>query len=428
MNSIQELADIPFIDIPLEVHQYAFNHKQSYDRFCCYIDTYDDKPVLRYFAYKSTQKKGLEITEVGRRSPYIKERQVARNIRYTQIAGYKAVYSIPMDDSTWNCYRPCDFNVWFTDTAYGYYAENVNTEKIFEFKDFRYCGYSGIEPLAPYLELYIENPAVEFFGKLGIRFSKVLLNRCKKDKQFRSFLIRNAADANVYGVQATMYAYKNHVSIEEARRICYENNRIKQEVSRWYTSIRQSGLDIMTIKRYVDTHGTYLGSYNDYIHSVMELGLDLNDTKNAFPKDFQRMHDLRIDEYQSMQARKKLEAMLKQDSKFNKVANSLSGFCYSDGKYMMIIPLHIEDLIREGKLLKHCVGKMGYDQKMIDGKSFIAFVRRVEKPHMPLVTVEYDPKRHKVLQQYGKHDSVPSGNVIKFISEWSEKVKAIKIS
>ena len=66
---------------------------------------------------------------------------------------------------------------------------------------------------------------------------------------------------------------------------------------------------------------------------------------------------------------------------------------------------------------------MGYDNKMINGVSFIAFVRKCEEIEKPYVTVEYGLKDNKVLQCYGYHDSKPQQEVIDFVDEWGKKVK-----
>lgn len=85
--------------------------------------------------------------------------------------------------------------------------------------------------------------------------------------------------------------------------------------------------------------------------------------------------------------------------------------------YMAIIPQKPSDLIREGELLHHCVGRMGYDQKFIREETLIFFIRTKEKPDVPFVTVEYSLKDRKILQCYGDHDSKPDENVINFVNK-----------
>ena len=73
------------------------------------------------------------------------------------------------------------------------------------------------------------------------------------------------------------------------------------------------------------------------------------------------------------------------------------------------------DLIHEGEILNHCVGRMGYDQKFAREETLIFFIRTKEQPDTPLVTVEYSPTQKKVLQCYGDHDSKPTEEILDFV-------------
>ena len=85
--------------------------------------------------------------------------------------------------------------------------------------------------------------------------------------------------------------------------------------------------------------------------------------------------------------------------------------------FVVIIARSPQDLIREGDILHHCVGRMNYDQRFIREESLIFFVRNVETPDTPFVTVEYSIKNKKVLQCYGDRDSKPSDNVLEFVNK-----------
>ena len=76
-----------------------------------------------------------------------------------------------------------------------------------------------------------------------------------------------------------------------------------------------------------------------------------------------------------------------------------------------------QDLIREGDILHHCVGRMNYDQKFAREESLIFFVRNASDPETPFVTVEYSLLQHKVLQCYGEHDHRPDDNVLEFVNK-----------
>ena len=82
--------------------------------------------------------------------------------------------------------------------------------------------------------------------------------------------------------------------------------------------------------------------------------------------------------------------------------------------------------MREGGLLHHCVGRMGYDQKMSKGKTLIFFIRQTDKPTVPFVTAEIRPKDGKLLQCYGDHDSKPADEVMSFVNEqWLPRIEKL---
>ena len=73
-------------------------------------------------------------------------------------------------------------------------------------------------------------------------------------------------------------------------------------------------------------------------------------------------------------------------------------------------------MIREGTFLNHCVGKSGYEQKVIREESLIFFLRKAEQPDRPFVTVEYSIPEHKVLQSYGFENHLPDADAMNYIN------------
>lgn len=83
--------------------------------------------------------------------------------------------------------------------------------------------------------------------------------------------------------------------------------------------------------------------------------------------------------------------------------------------YVAILAKTPGDLIREGEMLHHCVGRMGYDQKFARGETLIFFIRKANHPDKPLATVEYSPNNKKVLQCYGDHNSKPCDEIEHYV-------------
>ena len=80
-----------------------------------------------------------------------------------------------------------------------------------------------------------------------------------------------------------------------------------------------------------------------------------------------------------------------------------------------IIAKSPNELVKEGKALNHCVGKMGYDKKFVDEQSLIFFIRDKENPNVPLVTVEYSLISKRVLQCYAYHDTKPAKEIEEYV-------------
>ena len=115
----------------------------------------------------------------------------------------------------------------------------------------------------------------------------------------------------------------------------------------------------------------------------------MTEDKNRFPHDFYRWHDIRIDEYMTAKAiadekeRQKLyKSFAKVSEKYLPMQRNLND------AYICIIAKSPAELIKEGNTLHHCVGRMGYDQKMVREESLIFFIRTVAEPDKPFVTIE----------------------------------------
>ena len=65
------------------------------------------------------------------------------------------------------------------------------------------------------------------------------------------------------------------------------------------------------------------------------------------------------------------------------------------------------EIVMEGRILHHCVGSeyQSYMKNYNNNKGYILFVRRVEAPDVPYVTVEIAGDR--IRQWYGIHDTQP---------------------
>ena len=426
-----DLRMIKVESIPEDVSTYAEAHAtHTTFLFAAYLEYIDGEVVERIFGARRYAKKGVRITEVFRRATG-GARAITKNlIRYNGMSGYTAIFDKKDRYTSFYGYRfysfnAEDFDVWFDDWGIGGMSYTyINADMVNSIDEFKYCGYSDGDVIS-YLNAYRKNPKIEFFGKFGIPLRKTLVKKAEQDKAFCKFISQNAAAIYLYGPQAALYAYKHNVSVEEARRICSRRRTLFERANKYIPELTGTKLDKIKCLEWCEKNKVNASSYNDYLLAIKGLGLDLRDTKNVFPRDFARMHDLRATEYDSFVAKTDRVKRAELYKNFEAAAEKAKAYEVQGDEYVIIAPHQIPDLQREGRVLCHCVGKMGYDKKMADGKSLIMFLRHADTPSEPFVTIEYSLDRKMLLQAYGLNDSRPDDNVYAFINHWASLVKKI---
>ena len=140
--------------------------------------------------------------------------------------------------------------------------------------------------------------------------------------------------------------------------------------------------------------------------------------KNRFPHDFKRWHDIRIDQYATAQAEADRKAKQELYKQFARIAEKYLPLEHDKkSAFICIIARSPADLIHEGEVLHHCVGRMNYDQRFVREESLIFFIRTKEKPDTPLVTLEYSLSTHRVLQCYASHNQKPSDDILHYVNK-----------
>ena len=421
---IEKIKPIPKY-IKEKIHQYDkkfYNGTYARNHFYSYLTKNDGELVKVTVAVKV--KKGVWYCKQVAVHGVHSDKCFVKDMYYTYIGGY----SVGWHAEGLTSYKPWyEYNEWgwTVDNLYDPYAPIINREYILEhFPEYKFSAidrFTGID-VFKYLRLYEQYPQIEYLTKLGlhnIAMSTQILRLCGKDKKFRKWLAKNRQDIVLsdYYVSSIMKAYKTGKPIREI------NNFAKRKI-KFDHADRMDNVKALVKKEvdkfldYIERQNTNFYSYRDYLDACQYLGLDMDEEKNRYPHDFKRWHDIRIDEYRSAKALKDEQERKEFYEKFAAVASKYLGLEYDrKSVYIAIIAQKPSDLTREGELLHHCVGRMGYDQKFAREESLIFFIRMKDEPEKPLVTVEYSLKNKKVLQCYGDHDSKPDDCVMEFVNK-----------
>jgi len=316
-------------------------------------------------------------------------------------------------------------------------ATIVNKEYITTLPEFKYSAIDQYyqNDIFKYLRCYEKYPQTELLVKCGLKelaTSKQILSKCSKDKKFCKWLYdnRDYITKNSYYISSIIRAYNQHKTIKEIYNLdrfikCKEQFKDIKELF--------SKKELGTFINYLSKQNIDAYLYTDYLRACKYLHLNMNENKNRFPHDFKRWHDIRIDEMHSKQAELDKRKRKELYNNFKKVSNKYEILQRQlKDCYITLIAKSPTDLVKEGDFLHHCVGKMNYDQKFARGETLIFFVRTKEQPEIPLVTLEYSPTKHKILQCYADHDSKPSDDIMEYVNnKWlpyaNRKIRQIAI-
>lgn len=160
--------------------------------------------------------------------------------------------------------------------------------------------------------------------------------------------------------------------------------------------------------------------YFDYTDWLEEMGYDMKNKSNLYPKSFMKAHDKKSEEYTSFKTkknqeqRKQFDKLLDRLHKENGLAESLK--LHNNG-FLIRLPHILDEIRREGEALGHCVAT--YVDKVAERKTLIFFIRRESEPDKPFFTLEW---KGAVIQYYGYRHCKPTPELNKFIRLFSRKM------
>lgn len=408
--------------------------------------------IERIFAGKKTKTKPFRWQEIAVLSEKL-NCTVSRNCYYQdygmcyglRVYGYdrKAKHSY----SSWYYYH-YDYMESFLESALE--SKHFQRTQMFSMEDIaamdpavKYCAWkrdSGI-PFIEYVKLYRNYPIGEMLMKLGLyrMIKEKPMKKIQNDKAFQKWLFKHVEEVHGMAYTTAYNAYRKqpegdardyqrslNYRIECGKKLADADKGLSRKLYRYATPEK--------ICEYLSNNGIGSRPYMDYIRAADWLQLDFSDTKVLFPRNFQEVHDSYTEQYgrhleeeaiiqQLAEAQSKAE-MLKTLNQKIKAVSIKYGFCaWSHGNYIAVLATSKEDLINEGAKQHNCVGKMDYDKRMADKKSFICFVRRKDNPKESFITAEVDCRTLKVKQFYGAHNKVAPEEMEHWKKAWEKHMK-----
>lgn len=322
---------------------------------------------------------------------------------------------------------------WQEDRYFYIRCPILNKQYLLKFPEYKYSVVQQYPfyDIFKYLRLYEKYPQAEMLIKFGLceyATSVQILRKVGKNKAFRKWLIQKRKEIyhGDYYVSTVLLAYKMNKPLDVVQE--FEQRKKAFCRDRDYKPIRELFRGkLEQFFSYIDEKHISPRLYLDYLNACNYLNLDMAQNKNRIPHDFQHWHDTRIEQYRTLKfiadekerkvrAEKYVKEQAEKFKRFSAVAKkylALQG-CENES-YEILIAKSPAELIEEGRALSHCVGGMGYDNKMIDERSLIFFVRKIDNLEIPFVTLEYSPKSKSVLQCYAYNNQRPDASVLDYV-------------
>ena len=376
---------------------------------------------------------------------YSKERVLAERQRYVFATDGAVRYGESYDEKekrwVWRIRR--DFREPFFYKTYFGSADNTYTvlnEKCISKSDLRYCPSWNGAYLMEFLRFYIKHPNVEYLFKAG--YEHLIIKResyycgyymlkgkveCDADIDWDSnnllkMLRLNRSEFRLLRGRESDYKpyihWRGYFPKMKPEDILTIVQAFNFEIGSATVLKNMNNRSIARTAEYLIEQDISSILYRDYLQQCQQLHYNLEDTAICFPKDFHAMHTRlsEIIKYEENEKKKQeLISRLPERKKFE--------FLYND--LMLIQPKSMEEIIREGRILHHCVG--AYAERHAEGDTNIFFIRKSSDPETPYFTIEVSNEFH-IRQCHGYKNDVngrPS-EIDRFVEQYKKHLEELK--
>jgi hypothetical protein len=177
-------------------------------------------------------------------------------------------------------------------------------------------------------------------------------------------------------------------------------------------------LEYMTLKQLTNRIATYVirtkksrgevvKLYLDYLGMKQKLGFDMTNSVYQYPKDLPAAHDKAVEELENKNIDEKCktrEKMYPQIRERFKKAKKI--YTYESGTLLIRPAESATEIIREGRILHHCVGGDTYLSEHNEKTGIILLLRKKKEENTPYITVELN-SQSEIEQWYGMCDRKP---------------------
>lgn len=166
-------------------------------------------------------------------------------------------------------------------------------------------------------------------------------------------------------------------------------------------------------------------TWKDYLSMAQRLKMDTNDAIIYRARLLRRRHDELVERIHRESSKDIAAAVLEKFPAVDDICRAIKEkYEYTDGKYTIVVPNGVLDIIVEGRLLSHCVGTNDrYWDRIQRHETYILFLRKASDVDIAYYTLEAEPNG-TVRQVRTKFDRQEQDieDVRDFLSRWQKAV------
>lgn len=184
----------------------------------------------------------------------------------------------------------------------------------------------------------------------------------------------------------------------------------------WHYMKKQAGLSNMRLS-------DVCGTWRDYINMAEQEKMDVTNEMIWKPKRLYDAHQELVMIRMHGEIEKEAEKLARKWPKVNEQLPKLQKYEYSDGEYAVIAPKTIEDIVREGRVLQHCVHTCDfYFDRIGRDESYLFFLRREGSMDIPWYTLEVEPNGNiRQKRTTGDNQNKDFEQAVEFLKKWQKE-------
>lgn len=166
-------------------------------------------------------------------------------------------------------------------------------------------------------------------------------------------------------------------------------------------------------------------TWNDYLNMAKKAKMNVKSEMIFKPKNLVEAHNEVVMILQSGEMEKEAKKLEKKWPKVNGIVPRLLKFEYSDGKFSILAPKGILDIVKEGRALQHCVHTCDfYFDRIQKDESYLFFLRRTACPDVPWYTLEVEPSGNiRQKRTTGDNQDKDLEEAVEFLKKWQKVFK-----